>query len=113
MVLPIKNEGGGKLKMAKNIFLITITLVFLFGCAGETKQIRMRDESGGLKTIGFPKGTILGGASKEQASTLAQTFVDSHNMVMKEMEEVKGLEIKSQESQETIKMVTKRVGEST
>lgn len=99
--------------MVKNIFLITITVFFVFGCTGEIKQIKMRDESGGMKTIDFPKGTIVGGASKEQANTLAQTFVDSHNMVMKEMEESKGLEKKSLESQETIKMVTKRIEEST
>jgi hypothetical protein len=77
-------------------------LFFLFGCGGEVKQLQMRDTaispsepSKGMKVVEFPKGTWTGGASKDQASTLAQIFVDSHNMAMAEFSRL-------QDSQETL-----------
>ncbi len=83
------------------IFLVLI-FSFLVGCAGETKQLHMMDTSGAKKEIVFPNGTILGGASKEQATALAQIFVDSHNMAMQEMDELKKLSKKSLANQEAI-----------
>jgi len=72
-----------------------IMLFFLVGCGGEVKELKMRDTqispsepSQGMKTVEFPKGTWTGAASKEQASTLAQVFVDSHNMAMNEFSKV-------------------------
>jgi hypothetical protein len=38
--------------------------------------------------VEFPIGTWTGAASKEQASTLAQVFVDSHNMAMLEFSRI-------------------------
>jgi hypothetical protein len=61
----------------------------LLGCAGEYKELRIRDTDGEMKTVVFPKGTITGSASKEQASQLAQIFVDSHNNTMKETDEIR------------------------
>ena len=43
----------------------------------------------GTKEVEFPKGTITGAASKDQAFTLAQILVESHNMTIKELEEIK------------------------
>jgi hypothetical protein len=87
-------------------------LFFLFGCGGEVKQLQMRDTaispsepSKGMKVVEFPKGTWTGGASKDQASTLAQIFVDSHNMAMAEFS-------KLQDSQETLKGSTQRLEEA-
>jgi len=94
--------------MRKHFCLIGIAMLFAIGCAGQATQMKMRDEAGGLKTLDFPKGTILGGASKEQATALAKASVDSHNMVMKELEEIKAFEIRSQESQETLKGAARR-----
>lgn len=94
--------------MWKNFFLIGVTILFAIGCAGQPTPLRMRDEAGGLKSLDFPKGTIFGGASKEQATALAQTSVDSHNMMMKELEEIKAFEARSQESQETLKAAARR-----
>lgn len=82
------------------------------GCAGKATQMDMRDESGGVKTVHFPKGTVLGGASKEQAAALAQTSVDSHNMVMRKLDEIKTFEIRSQESQEALLAAARRAGET-
>jgi hypothetical protein len=61
----------------------------LIGCAGEYKELRIRDTNGAMKSVVFPKGTLMGSASKEQASQLAQIFVDSHNNAMKETDEIK------------------------
>lgn len=94
--------------MRKHFCLIGIAMLFAIGCAGQATQMKMRDEAGGLKTLDFPKGTILGGASKEQATALAKASVDSHNMVMKELEEIKAFEIRSRESQETLKGAARR-----
>jgi hypothetical protein len=66
-----------------------IMMFFLIGCGGEVKQLQMRDTqispsepSQGMKAVEFPKGTWTGTASTEQASSLAQIFVDFHNMAM-------------------------------
>jgi outer membrane protein OmpA-like peptidoglycan-associated protein len=79
-----------------------IVVAFIVGCAGETKELHMRDAAGTTQTIVFPNGTVFGGASKEQASTLAQIFVDSHNMHMQEMAEIKGMGKKSLENQQRL-----------
>jgi hypothetical protein len=98
--------------MSHKIVVGMIMLLFLFGCGGEVKQLQMRDTaispsepSKGMKVVEFPKGTWTGGASKDQASTLAQIFVDSHNMAMAEFS-------KLQDSQETLKGSTQRLEEA-
>ena len=40
------------------------------------------------KTIISPNGTAFGGASKEQATQLAQMFAEHHNMAMKQKAEM-------------------------
>ncbi|MBM4139885.1 MAG: hypothetical protein FJ242_00095 [Nitrospira sp.] len=97
----------------------TIAVIFILGCAGEVKELQMRDTSinkdvgSGVKTVIFPNGTVFGGASKEQASALAQIFVDSHNMAMKELEEIKDVSKKSREDLEIIKKSTQKIEETT
>ncbi len=78
----------------------------LLGCAGQPKELHMRDTYGAMKSVTFPKGTVLGSASKEQASQLAQIFVDSHNNAMKETDEIK-------KSTQTIEGSTQRIETST
>lgn len=92
--------------------LIGIALFALIaGCAGDTKELYMRDAAGQQKTIVFPNGTVFGGASKDQATTLAQIFVDSHNMHTQELSEIKGISKKnlelSQKNLETAQMSLK------
>lgn len=103
----------------RRILFGSIVIIFILGCAGEVKELQMRDSSiskdvgSGMKTGIFPNGTVFGGASKEQASALAQIFVDSHNMAMKELEEIKDVSKKSREDLEIIKKSTQKIEETT
>ncbi len=97
-----------------------IIIFFLFGCGGEVKQLQIRDTavsssepSKGMKVVEFPKGTWTGGASKEQASTLAQVFVDSHNMAMAEFSKLLDSQESMKASQEVLKGSTQRLEETT
>jgi hypothetical protein len=103
-----------------------ISLFFLFGCGGEVKKLQLRESSlnpsepdKGMKTVEFPQGTWYGGASTEQAGSLAQLFVISHNLAMQEFSSLR----ESQEalktsheavkaSQETLKNAAQRLEES-
>lgn len=82
--------------------LCVITIVFIAGCAGDVKELHMKDSMGQSRTIVFPNGTILGGASKDQASALAQIFVDSHNMHMQELADLKTMSKKSLDNQQKL-----------
>ncbi|MDI6890798.1 MAG: hypothetical protein QMC83_07675 [Thermodesulfovibrionales bacterium] len=90
-------------------FVGILLIFFVIGCAGEVKQLQMKDTAGATKTVEFPKGTITGAASKGQASTLAQIFVDSHNMAMGELAEIKTNTRRSLENEEAIKQATQRI----
>lgn len=89
----------------KTFLLGILAVFFVAGCGGEIKQLQMKDGTGVAKTIEFPKGTITGAASKEQASTLAQIFVESHNLAMDELAGIKG-------NGETIKRSAQRIEEA-
>jgi len=93
------------------------------GCAGERKQLQMRDitvgpsePEKGMKKVEFPDGTVFGGASQEQAGTLAQIFVASHNMAMQQFDKIIETQESTQktmrEDQETIKKSTRDLQES-
>lgn len=89
--------------------LVIMTVFFLAGCAGETTQLHIKDTAGAAKPVEFPKGTITGAASKEQAITLAQIFVDSHNMAIGELSEIKAQGKRSLENEEAINKATQRI----
>lgn len=58
------------------------------------------------QTITFPNGTMFGGASGSQASTLAQLVVDSNNNNMKDYEQLQGTSSKNlQTSQQALRML--------
>ena len=97
-----------------------ILFLFLFGCGGEVKQLQMRDTaispsepSKGMKVVEFPKGTWTGGASKEQAGTLAQIFVNSHNMAMAEFSKLQDSQESIKTAQEALKGSSQRLEETT
>ena len=112
--------------MLKNLLCGIFAASFIFGCAGKTTELQMKDtntsakadgtavkaDSIGVKTIVFPNGTIFGSASKEQASELARIFVDSHNMTVQGISEVKDLGRESHKNQETLKQSAQRLEES-
>ena len=77
--------------MNKKRYLGVMLLLFVMGCAGESKQVQISDSTVGAiesekgpKTVEFPAGTVFGGASKEQATALARIFVEAHNMAMQQ-----------------------------
>jgi hypothetical protein len=70
-------------------------LLLVAGCAGERKQLEMRNPAAGpsepekvVKKVELPEGTVFGGASKEQAGALAEIFVASHNLAMQQFDKV-------------------------
>lgn len=93
----------------KGFFLrltVLLAVAGIIGCAGETKELHMQDVSGQTKTVVFPNGTVFGGASSDQASTLAEIFVDSHNQAMKELADIKAISNKNLEtSQKALQML--------
>jgi hypothetical protein len=58
----------------------------LSGCAGQPQQFYMDQSDGPAQAVTFPNGTMFGGASNRQASSLAQIMVDSNNNNMKDYE---------------------------
>lgn len=90
--------------MKKNIFTMIasiLAVLLLLGCAGETTKLYMKDTTTTpptTKTIIFPNGTAFDGASKAQAKQLAQIFVESHNMAIKQRTEMQQSIIRSEEA---------------
>ncbi len=96
-----------------------VVLFFLIGCGGEVKQLQMRDASlkttepnQGMKTVEFPKGTWTGGSSTKQAGSLAELFVNSHNMAMSEFSKLQDSQDAIKSTQEALKSSTQRLEES-
>ena len=50
-----------------------ILILLLSGCAGDTKKLVFWNN----EEITFPNGTVVGGASTEQATALAEIFVNA------------------------------------
>jgi hypothetical protein len=109
--------------MGVRLFVGVFLLLLVLGCAGERKQLQMRDTTvsaseseKGVKKVEFPNGTVFGGASKEQAGSLAQIFVASHNMAMQQFDKITETQESTQktmrEGQETIKKSTRDLEES-
>jgi hypothetical protein len=103
----------------KRFALLFLGLFFIWGCAGDPKMLPLRDTSldpagpeKGMKTVEFPKGTWTGTASTEQAGALAQVFVDSHNMAMREFDQVKDNQEKMKGSLQNLKDSAQRLEES-
>jgi hypothetical protein len=103
----------------KRLMLLFLPLLFIWGCAGDPKMLPMRntalDPAGpekGMQTVEFPKGTWTGTASTEQAGTLAQTFVNSHNMAMREFDQVKDNQEKMKGSLQNLKESAQKLEES-
>ena len=81
--------------MGVRFFPWVLLVLLVLGCAGEKKQLQMRDAAAGpsepekgMKKVEFPEGTVFGGASTEQAGALARIFVTSHNMAMQQFDKV-------------------------
>jgi outer membrane protein OmpA-like peptidoglycan-associated protein len=89
----------------------------LTGCAGQSEQLTMQQPAAPGPTgtvakapppqqITFPNGTVFGGASSREASSLAQIAVDANNNNMKEFQQLQGTETKNlQTSQQALQML--------
>jgi outer membrane protein OmpA-like peptidoglycan-associated protein len=79
----------------------------LGGCAGQPQQYSMQQpDEQRPQTVTFPNGTVFGGASRQQASSLAQLIVDSNNNNMKDYEQLQGMSSKNlQTSQHALQML--------
>jgi outer membrane protein OmpA-like peptidoglycan-associated protein len=93
--------------MKSRIIGILGVTAMLGGCAGQPQQYYM-DQSDGRpqQPVTFPNGTVFGGASRQQASSLAQLIVDSNNNNMKDYEELQGTSSKNlQTSQHALQVL--------
>jgi len=97
-------------------FLGVIVAAILGGCAGQSTQYEMQQpgaaqtptEAPRPQTVTFPNGTVFGGASANQASSLAQIMVDANNNNMKEYSQLQGTENKNlRTSQQALGMLEK------
>src|SRR5678815_4214978 len=80
----------------------------LVGCAQPPPQqfSMQRPDEQKPQTVTFPNGTMFGGASGSQASTLAQLVVDSNNNNIKDYEQLQGTASKNlQTSQQALGML--------
>ena len=103
----------------KRLVLLFLPLLVVWGCAGDPKMLPMRDTGldpagpeKGIMTVEFPKGTWTGKASTEQAGTLAQVFVNSHNMAMQEFDRVKDNQEKMKRSLQNLNVSAQRLEEA-
>lgn len=97
--------------MLRNLALVMVAGMVAFGCAGKATTMSMKDSSAQESAVVFPKGTMFGGASKEQASALAKLLVDSHNMAMREMGEVRVAHAQIMKNQDEMKTVARQTQE--
>ena len=95
--------------MNRQIVSVLIVAATLGGCAPQPppqQLVVQRPDEQKPQTVTFPNGTMFGGASGSQASTLAQLVVDSSNNNMKEYEQLQGTASKNlQTSQQALRML--------
>jgi hypothetical protein len=85
-----------------------VIAAMLVGCVQPPPQqfVVQRPDEQKPQTVTFPNGTMFGGASGSQASTLAQLVVDSNNNNIKDYEQLQGTASKNlQTSQQALQML--------
>ena len=86
-----------------------VVMALLGGCAGQSQQFYMQQPDEQSQAVTFPNGTMFGGASNRQASSLAQMVANSNNNNMKEYEELQGMASKNQQTtQEALQMLSQQ-----
>ena len=92
----------------KNILGVGVAVI-VAGCAGQSQTYYMSQSDGPAQAVTFPNGTVFGGASNRQASSLAQIMVDSNNNNMKDYEALQATSSKNlQETQEALQMLQRQ-----
>jgi outer membrane protein OmpA-like peptidoglycan-associated protein len=81
--------------------LAAVAAAMVAGCAGQTEQLTMQGAPPATagkpappQQVVFPNGTVFGGASGQQASSLAQIVVESNNNNMKEYQQIQAAQTK-------------------
>src|SRR5258705_3149602 len=101
-------KGRKVMKNQITSILGIVMAAILVGCAPpQPKQFAMqRPDEQKPQTVAFRNGTMFGGASGSQASTLAQLVVDSNNNNLKDYEQLQGTASKNlQTSQQALQML--------
>ena len=94
------------MKNIMNIIASAAIAVVLGGCAGQPQTYYMDQSDGMSQTVTFPDGTMFGGASGRQASSLAQIMVNANNNNMKDYEALQGISSKNlQTSQHALQIL--------
>jgi dipeptidase len=75
-------------------------------------SLNATDSSQGMKSVEFPKGIWTGAASTNQAGTLAQLFVNSHNMAMAQFSKLQDSQDSMKTAQEALKNSTQHLEET-
>jgi len=70
----------------------------LTGCAGQPDLFSMQSPSGASQSVTFPNGTVFGGASAKEASSLARIAVDANNNNMKEFAAIQAAQREDQQA---------------
>jgi outer membrane protein OmpA-like peptidoglycan-associated protein len=90
----MKNRVRGALAAA-------VAVAMVAGCAGQTEQLTVQapppatgKPAPAPQQVVFPNGTVFGGASGQQASSLAQIVVESNNNNMKEYQQIQAAQAK-------------------
>ena len=90
-----------RMKRSVHGVLAAVAAAFLAGCAGQTEQLTVQAPPPAAgkpvppqQQVVFPNGTVFGGASGQQASTLAQIVVDANNNNMKEYQQIQAAQAK-------------------
>jgi outer membrane protein OmpA-like peptidoglycan-associated protein len=107
---PLKPKNKMEIHMKTKIIGVfgVVVVAILAACAQPPPQqfVVQRPDEQKPQTITFPNGTMFGGASGSQASTLAQLVVDSNNNNMKDYEQLQGTASKNlQTSQQALGML--------
>jgi len=98
---PVIREEKGMKCSAPGV-LAVVAAAILAGCAGQTEQLAVQAPPPAApgqpapppQQVVFPNGTVFGGASGAQASTLAQIVVESNNNNMKEYQQIQATQAK-------------------
>src|SRR5689334_17756820 len=84
----VRKPEEGLMKRQIAVVLGVFLTAILGGCAGDAQQLYMQGPDEQSQAVTFPNGTMFGGASNRQASSLAQMVADSNNNNMKEYGEL-------------------------
>jgi cobalamin-dependent methionine synthase I len=79
------------------------------GCAGQPRQLQLRDGNGAAKTVEFPKGTFFGDISQEQVGAIAQLVAETNTTTAQRFDRVDQASGQTAEATKRIEDVLKQM----